>query len=640
MNQVGRWWATATSAPAATGATADANGVKHTGENIFDTTGATLGYSDTMLVADFDDGTPQHDALGVLYGIHNTDPALVSSDQEAISAHGDSGGPWLIGGTQNSPGQIAGIVSFGESLPGPDIDQAFDQSFGEFSIATRISSFAGWINNVISVKPVEFLVNADDAAYLNNGANNTGNNNSASISAVDNQVGNQSHSSVAMDSTGDYVITWTSYGQDAVGNGYGAGTNGQNGVFARRYSAGFDPTQAFGPMQGGTVNGVQYSQVTNLNGQALNGGSVFLGDSSQASDVFQINQTTAGNQQNARVAMDAAGDFTVTWESSQDGTPGSYDIYMRRYARSSLVQYITLPDNDPVQGQVGGTDGILPLQVIGTNPLYTSDSAPFATEPLYTGPQFVNNGAIGGEVRVNSTHPAINAIPAWQWTTRATRWLPGAATETRAARQIPPASSTNASLRLPTRAGPTVGQIWSATTASVSDHRPTASRIRRFSTRRPAIRRHLRRAPLDPGRRRRRQQRAQSDNWQLTLNGTVLAGAIANVQYIDRASSPNDKYEVIITFDGDPTTAGYQPLGGGNYVLTLKASVQDIFGNSLDGDYNGSPGGNFGRAFIVAGSAIGGSSGTGNTTSPGNPTAPPPLIRCPPTSSSTPMPPV
>ena len=63
---------------------------------------------------------------------------------------------------------------------------------------------------------------------------------------------------------------------------------------------------------------------------------LFLGDAAQASDAFQVNQTTAGNQQNAKVSMDAAGDFTVTWESNQSG---NYDIYARRYARTSQVQY-------------------------------------------------------------------------------------------------------------------------------------------------------------------------------------------------------------------------------------------------------------------------------------------------------------
>ena len=112
------------------------------------------------------------------------------------------------------------------------------------------------------------------------------------------------------------------------------------------------------------------------------------------------------------------------------------------------------------------------------------------------------------------------------------------------------------------------------------------------------------------------------NNWQLTLNGTVLTNGITNVQYIDRASSPNNEYEVVITFDGDPTTAGNQPLGGGRYILTLKDSVQDIFGNKLDGDYNGTPGGNFNWSFTVSASATGGSTGPGNSTLPGNPKPP------------------
>ena len=48
-------------------------------------------------------------------------------------------------------------------------------------------------------------------------------------------AGNQKWSSVALDSAGDFVITWTSYGQDGTGNGAGAGVNGMNGVYARQF---------------------------------------------------------------------------------------------------------------------------------------------------------------------------------------------------------------------------------------------------------------------------------------------------------------------------------------------------------------------------------------------------------------------
>ena len=47
--------------------------------------------------------------------------------------------------------------------------------------------------------------------------------------------GNRKWSSVAIDDAGDFVVTWTSYGQDGTGNGAGAGANGQNGIYARHF---------------------------------------------------------------------------------------------------------------------------------------------------------------------------------------------------------------------------------------------------------------------------------------------------------------------------------------------------------------------------------------------------------------------
>ncbi len=51
-----------------------------------------------------------------------------------------------------------------------------------------------------------------------------------------------------------------------------------------------------------------------------------------------------------------------------------------------------------------------------------------------------------------------------------------------------------------------------------------------------------------------------------------------------------------MTFDIDPNTAGNQPLTSqtpGQYVLTISDNVQDIFGNALDGNLDGTPGGNY-----------------------------------------------
>ena len=86
--------------------------------------------------------------------------------------------------------------------------------------------------------------------------------------------------SIALDSAGDCVITWASYGQD--GSGWG--------VFGQRYNS-------LGVAQGGE---------------------------------FQINTTTAGDQMHARVAMDAAGNFTVVWQSyGQDGN--GWGVFGQRY---------------------------------------------------------------------------------------------------------------------------------------------------------------------------------------------------------------------------------------------------------------------------------------------------------------------
>jgi len=100
------------------------------------------------------------------------------------------------------------------------------------------------------------------------------------------QFKDQTWSTVTMDASANFVITWTSLGQDGDASGDG-------NIYAQRYNAG-------GVAQGGE---------------------------------FRINGTTAGDQSDARVAMDAAGNFTVTWMSfGQDGDSSAQsNIYAREY---------------------------------------------------------------------------------------------------------------------------------------------------------------------------------------------------------------------------------------------------------------------------------------------------------------------
>ncbi len=100
-------------------------------------------------------------------------------------------------------------------------------------------------------------------------------------------AGNQTDPSAAMDADGDYVVVWTSDNQD--GNG--------KGIYAQRY----DET---GVKMGGE---------------------------------FRVNTTTAGDQVRSAVAMDATGDFVVTWASNnQDGD--KYGVYAQRYDSAGVAQ--------------------------------------------------------------------------------------------------------------------------------------------------------------------------------------------------------------------------------------------------------------------------------------------------------------
>ncbi|MEO5343726.1 MAG: trypsin-like serine protease [Gammaproteobacteria bacterium SHHR-1] len=105
--------------------------------------GAGMSWSPTpgsQLLADFDDGSAAHDALGRLMGLNDLGLGLA----EGLIAQGDSGGPALLGG------QILGIATYTASLSragvNPDIDQYSNSSFGELAAWQRASHYQQWID--------------------------------------------------------------------------------------------------------------------------------------------------------------------------------------------------------------------------------------------------------------------------------------------------------------------------------------------------------------------------------------------------------------------------------------------------------------------------------------------------------------
>jgi hypothetical protein len=144
-----------------------------------------------------------------------------------------------------------------------------------------------------------------------------------------NTTNDQLYGGVAMDSNGNFVVTWSSINQDT--SGYG--------IFAQR----FDSTGAYvgGEFQVNTTvaNDQIYSQVAmdatgdfvivwesagqdgsgrGIYGQRYNSAGVAQGGE------FLINTTTAGDQTRASVSMNANGDFGVTWTSADSSGTGIY----------------------------------------------------------------------------------------------------------------------------------------------------------------------------------------------------------------------------------------------------------------------------------------------------------------------------
>jgi hypothetical protein len=150
-------------------------------------------------------------------------------------------------------------------------------------------------------------------------------------------TGNQLYPTVAMDQAGDFVVTWSSYGQD--GDGWG--------IFGQRYDAQGNPVGREFQINTTTAGDQLYSTVAmdqagnfvvtwsgfndDGSGQGIFG-QRYDAQGNAVGGQFQVN-STPGYQAYSTVAMDAAGDFVVSWSSyGQDGS--GWGVYAQRYDAS------------------------------------------------------------------------------------------------------------------------------------------------------------------------------------------------------------------------------------------------------------------------------------------------------------------
>lgn len=113
----------------------------------------------SILVADFDDGTTNHYALGALLNLYDKGTGL----SEGMIASGDSGGPAFV------DAKIAGVASYTSALSSysldPDIDSESNSSFGEVGFWQRVSYYQEWIDKSLRANYTDAPTSKDEVVF-------------------------------------------------------------------------------------------------------------------------------------------------------------------------------------------------------------------------------------------------------------------------------------------------------------------------------------------------------------------------------------------------------------------------------------------------------------------------------------------
>ena len=390
----------------------------------------------------------------------------------------------------------------------------------------------------------------------------------------------QRFSTVAMDAGGDFVVTWMSYDQD--GSGYG--------VYAQRYdSAGVQQGNEF-LVNSTTADSQSYSTVAmDASGNFVvtwsspdSSGSGVFAQRFDATGVaqggeFQVNTTGAGSQLLSTVAMDRDGEFVITWSSDSLDVDLGWDIYAQRYsAAGAALGSEILVNTTTMQQQTFSTvamdaDGDFVVT-------WMSDSLGGGV----LAQQFSASGAaLGGEFLVNTNQAASQSFPTVAMDAAGDyviAWSsigigPDLSSHGVFAQRYDESTSTAGPIVArvldgghPITAGDQlVSSVSSLTVVFSSDMNLAGGSGGLNSVTNPA-------------------------NWNLTRNGVDVTGTVSGIAF---AFNPTTlRHEAVISFS--------TPLDDGEFQLTAKQSIQALNGNALDGDLNGTPGGDFILDFSIA----------------------------------------
>lgn len=210
-------------------------------------------------------------------------------------------------------------------------------------------------------------------------------------------------SAVSADDNGDFVVTWSSSRSQA---------NGGSGIFARRYNA------------DGSPNGSQF-QVSDRQGDpavAVEGDGDFVitwSDGEVFAQYYNADGTPDGdellvddNGSAPAVAVDENGDFVITWSASNAQNPGDVDIFAQRYSVDGVTGLDLEGGNgeDTLTGEAGddtisGGNGKDELFGLAGNDIISGDN----------GPDLLNGG-LGNDTLTGGNGPDIFVLAAGEGT--------------------------------------------------------------------------------------------------------------------------------------------------------------------------------------------------------------------------------
>lgn len=221
-------------------------------------------------------------------------------------------------------------------------------------------------------------------------------------------AGTQTEMAIAADAGGNFVVVWSSANQD--GSGYGVYGQRFNSAGAPRgsefrvnqYSAG-DQDYPVVAMEDNGDFAVSWSS----SGQDGSGWGTyarrFSAEGTPLGDEFRVNTYTAGDQYWSSMAMDADGDFVITWRSvGQDGSGSG--IYAQRYDSAGVAQGAEFRANSYTANdqwfESVGMDGAGNFLIA-----WTSEGQDSGTSGIFAQRYDPAGAALGGEFRVNSYVP-------------------------------------------------------------------------------------------------------------------------------------------------------------------------------------------------------------------------------------------